>query len=56
MWVSEASSWTLTPWARANFWGLLIQACTVLSMASMSRDSSTGGGKASVGGVGAMGQ
>lgn len=43
--MSEVSSWTLTPWACANFWGLLTQAFTVLSMASMSRDSSTGGGE-----------
>lgn len=49
MWVSKASGWTRTPWARANFWGLLIQACTVLSMASMSRDSRTGGRESGVG-------
>ena len=48
-----ASGCTLTPWARANLWGLLAQARTVLSMASMSRDSSTGGGRAASGGAGA---
>lgn len=38
-----------TPWERANFTGFSIQARTVLTMASMSRESSTGHEKGGVG-------
>lgn len=48
--MSEAlGGGTLTPWARANLRGLFSQACTVLSIASMSRDSNTGKGRGGVG-------
>lgn len=33
---------TVTPWERANFTGFSIQARTVLTIASISRESSTG--------------